>query len=255
MVKLEVRQVSYTAPMSSNGYVGSNAASENPLDKIPTSWYCHTIWSVSMQTAEIKIESKTRILDASLRVIRTKGYSATRVEDICEAAGLTKGGFFHHFKSKEEMAIAAAEHFSAMAEGIFSDAPYQHLTDPLERLLGYVDFRKAILQGELPDYTCLLGTMVQETYETHPLIRKVCDRCISAHAATLVVDIEGAIRKYGISAPWSVESLAYYTQSVIQGAFILAKAQHSSEVAVCCLDHLRRYIELLFNPSQFPKES
>ena len=208
-----------------------------------------------MQTAEIKVESKTRILDASLRVIRTKGYSATRVEDICEAAGLTKGGFFHHFKSKEELAIAAAEHFAAMAETIFSDAPYRRLADPLDRLLGYVDFRKAILQGELPDYTCLLGTMVQETYETHPLIRKVCDRCISAHAATLAGDIEAAVRQFGLTPNWTVESLAYYMQSVIQGAFILAKAQHSSEVAADCLDHLRLHIERLFHASQVPKES
>jgi TetR/AcrR family transcriptional repressor of nem operon len=202
-----------------------------------------------MQTTEIKHESKTRILDASLRVIRTKGYSATRVEDICEAAGLTKGGFFHHFRSKEELAIAAAEHFSAMAESIFSVAPYHQFSDPLERLLGYIDFRKAILQGELPEYTCLLGTMVQETYETHPLIRKVCDRCISAHAATLAADIEAAVREYGVNPKWTVESLAYYMQSVIQGAFILAKAQQSSEVAADCLDHLRHYLGCLFRRS------
>jgi TetR/AcrR family transcriptional repressor of nem operon len=201
-----------------------------------------------MEMTETRHESKTRFLDAALHVIRAKGYSATRVEDICDEAGLTKGSFFHHFGSKEELALAAAEHFSAMADGIFSVAPYQSLTDPLERLLGYVDFRKAILQGELADYTCLLGTMVQEAYDTHPQIRKACDRCIGAHAATLVPDIEAAIRKYGITADWTVESLAYYTQAVIQGAFILAKAQHSSEIAAASLDHLRRYLEKLFTP-------
>lgn len=105
-----------------------------------------------------------------------------------------------------------------MADGIFSIAPYQSLSDPQERLLGYVDFRKAILQGELPDYTCLLGTMVQEAYDTHPLIRKASDRCIGAHAAILVPDIEAAIRKYLVKADWTMESLAYYTQAVIQGA-------------------------------------
>jgi TetR/AcrR family transcriptional repressor of nem operon len=211
-----------------------------------------------MQTAEIqhesnrefRHESKTRLLDAALHVIRARGYTATRIEDICETAGLTKGSFFHHFKSKEELALAAAEHFSATADGLFSIAPYQKLSDPLERLLGYVDFRKAILQGELPDYTCLLGTMVQEAYETHPLIRKACDRCIAAHAATLVPDIEAAIRKYGVKADWTVESLAYYTQAVIQGAFILAKAQHSSGVAAASLDHLRRYLVTLFASSE-----
>jgi TetR/AcrR family transcriptional repressor of nem operon len=195
---------------------------------------------------EIHQDSRTRLLDAALHVIRSKGYSAARVEDICEAAGLTKGSFFHHFATKEDLALAAAEHFSALAESIFSTAPYQYLPNPLDRLLGYIDFRKAILRGELPEYTCLLGTMVQETYETHPAIRKACDRCISAHAATLVADIAAAIRKYGIAANWTVESLAYYTQAVIQGAFILAKAQQSSQVAAACLDHLRRYLELLF---------
>lgn len=199
-----------------------------------------------METAAIKHDSRTRLLEAALHVIRVKGFTATRVEDVCQAAGLTKGSFFHHFATKEELAVAAAEHFAAMAESIFSVAPYRSLADPLERLLGYVDFRKAILEGDLPDYTCLLGTMVQEIYETHPLIRKTCDRCISAHAATLVADIEAAVRKYGIQPGWTVESLAYYTQAVIQGSFILAKAQHSSEVAAQCLDHLRRYIEVLF---------
>src|ERR1700690_630903 len=105
--------------------------------------------------------SRTKIFHGALYVIRAKGYSAARVEDVCEAAGLTKGSFFHHFASKEDLALAAAEHFSAFADGIFSAAPYQVLSDPLERLLGYVDYRKAIAQGELPEYTCLLGTMVQ----------------------------------------------------------------------------------------------
>jgi TetR/AcrR family transcriptional repressor of nem operon len=195
---------------------------------------------------ETQHDSRNRILDAALYVIRVKGYFAARVEDICEAAGLTKGSFFHHFASKEDLALAAAEHFAAFAESIFSIAPYHFLADPLDRLLGYVDFRKAILHGELPDYTCLLGTMVQETYETHPAIRAACDRCISAHAATLVADIEAAVEKYGLSPEWTVESLAYYTQAVIQGSFILAKAQQSSLIAASCLDHLRRHLQLLF---------
>lgn len=203
-----------------------------------------------MTTTETRHESKTRFLDAALHVIRAKGYSATRIEDICEESGLTKGSFFYHFSSKEDLALAAAEHFSSVADGIFSTAPYRTLTDPLDRLLGYVDFRKAILQGELAEFTCLLGTMVQEAYDTHPLIRETCDRCIGAHAATLVPDIEAAIRKYGIQADWTVESLAYYTQAVLQGAFILAKAQHSSDVAAACIDHLRRYLELLFKQPQ-----
>jgi TetR/AcrR family transcriptional repressor of nem operon len=180
-------------------------------------------------------ESKTKILDAALQVIRATGYSATTIDDICLAAGLTKGSFFHHFKSKEELALAAAGHFAAMANGLFAQAPYRALDDPLDRLLGYVDFRKTILQGSLPEFTCLLGTMVQETFESHPAIRQACDTYISVHAAEVAKDIAEAKRRYAPNATWSAEGLALYTQAVIQGAFILAKAKGGSEVAGDCL--------------------
>ena len=203
-----------------------------------------------MTHTETRHDSKTKLLDAALYVIRAKGYTATRVEDICEAAGVTKGSFFHHFKTKEELAIEAAAYFSSMADTLFASAPYRSLPDPLDRLLGYVDFRKAILMGELPQFTCLLGTMVQEVYETHPLIREACDRYIRAHAAKVEADIDEVIARYGPHADWTASSLALYTQAVIQGAFILAKAHQSAAVAAANLDHLRRYLELLFTRPQ-----
>jgi TetR/AcrR family transcriptional repressor of nem operon len=194
-------------------------------------------------------ESKAKFLDAALHVIRAKGYSATTIDDICEAAGLTKGSFFHHFKSKEDLAIAAAAHFAAMADGLFSTAPYQTATDPLDRLLGYVDFRITSLQGELPEYTCLLGTMVQEIFDTHPIIREACDEHISAHASAVARDIAEAKQLYVPDAPWSAESLAFFTQSVVQGSLILAKAKHGPEIAAESLRHLRRYLEIQFKPA------
>jgi TetR/AcrR family transcriptional repressor of nem operon len=195
---------------------------------------------------ETRHESKTRLLDAALRVIRTKGYTATRIEDVCEAAELTKGSFFHHFKSKEELALEAAAYWDTVTGGLFVGAPYHGLPTALDRLLAYVEFRKAILQGELPDFTCLVGTMVQEVYGTQPAIREACERSISGHAATLEADIAEAMRDHGLDAEWTAESLALHTQAVIQGAFILAKAKGNAGVAAASLDHLRRYLELLF---------
>jgi TetR/AcrR family transcriptional repressor of nem operon len=199
-----------------------------------------------MNTTETRHESKTRLLDAALQSIRAKGYSATRIEDICKTAGLTKGSFFHHFDSKEALALAAADYWIEGTSALFASAPYHAHADPLDRLLGYVDFRKALLGGELRDFTCLVGTMVQEVYNTHPALREICNRSISTHAATLVADIEEAMRERGIHGDWTAESLALYTQASIQGAFILAKATHGAAIASACIDHLRRYLELLF---------
>jgi TetR/AcrR family transcriptional regulator, transcriptional repressor for nem operon len=198
------------------------------------------------QHTESQHESKTKLLDAALNVIRAKGYTATRIEDICDAAGLTKGSFFHHFKSKEELAIAATGHWSAVTGSAFVSAPYHDHADPLDRLLAYVDFRKFLLRGELPQFTCLAGTMAQEVYATHPAIRDACGASIGGHAATLEADIAAAMRRYGVAGDWNVQSLALYTQAVIQGAFVLAKAKDDPAVAAQCLDHLRHYLELLF---------
>ena len=191
--------------------------------------------------------SKVKLLEAAFRVIRTKGYSATRIDDICEAAGVTKGSFFHHFKGKEDLAVAAAEHWSATTGALFAEAAYHAASDPLERVLGYIDFRKKLHEGELPEITCLVGTMVQEAYETQPEIRDACGRSILAHAAEIERDIAEAMRDRGIAADWTAGSLALHTQAVLQGAFILAKATGETKVAVASVDHLRRYVELLFD--------
>lgn len=192
-------------------------------------------------------DSRTRLLDAALKVIRAKGYSATRVEDICEAAGLSKGSFFHHFTSKQHFAVEAAAHWSSVTGSLFAAAPYHDHADPLDRVLGYLDFRRAILRREVPEFTCLVGTMVQETYDTCPAIREACERSISGHAAEVAKDLELAKRLHAPDATWMAESLALYTQAVLQGAFILAKARNGPRVAEDCLDHLRRYVEMLFH--------
>ena len=204
-------------------------------------------------TTAAQHDSKTRLLDAALQVIRAKGYAATTVEDICSQAGVTKGSFFHHFKSKDDLALSTTVHWEAITEAFFAAAPYHELADPLERLLGYVEFRGAILSGELPDYTCLLGTLVQETYATHPDIRAACERGMSRHIAELTRDVEAAKRLYAPRARWSTESVGYFIQSVLQGSFVFAKARQSPEVVRENLAHLRRYLQLLFTQPRSTK--
>ena len=194
--------------------------------------------------------AKDKILRTALSRLRTNGYAATTVEDLCAGAGVTKGAFFHHFDSKEDLAVAAVDYWSEVTGELFAEAPYHKLADPLDRVLGYIDFRKALLTGELPEFTCLAGTMLQETYASNPAIREACARSITDHAATIERDIRAAIAKYGIKPAWTATSLALYTQAVLQGAFILAKATGSAKTATDAVDHLHRYVELLFNRAQ-----
>jgi TetR/AcrR family transcriptional repressor of nem operon len=200
--------------------------------------------------------TRAKLLDAARDVIRAKGYAATTVDDICAAAGVSKGSFFHHFESKEQMGIAAVEAFGAMAEGIFTTAPYTELPDPRDRVFGYVAFRAAMLDAGIAQFTCLFGTTVQEVHATHPELRAACNREMTAHVAMLARDLEAARKKYAPKARWKAKSVGYFMQSVLQGAFILAKARQSPRVANDCLAHLRAYLEtLLGSPRNVkPKE-
>ena len=190
--------------------------------------------------------ARQKLIDAAISLIRQKGYSATSVDDLCGAAGVTKGAFFHHFKSKEALAVASTAYWIECTDAGFARAPYHTHDDPLERILGYLEFRKAMLAGKLHEISCLAGTMIQEVFTSHPDIARACEASIYGHAATIEEDIAAAMKRYKVRARWTAASLALHTQAVLQGAFILAKARGDADVAIQSVDHLRRYIELLF---------
>ena len=103
-----------------------------------------------------------------------------------------------------------------------------------------------MLAGTLSEISCLAGTMVQEVYQSHPDIARACEATITDHAANVEKDIAAAMERYRLEADWTASSLALYTQVVLQGAFVLAKAKEGTQVAIDSIDHLRRYVELLF---------
>ncbi len=191
--------------------------------------------------------ARIRLLEAARDIIRAKGFAATSVDDLCRAADVTKGAFFHHFAGKEALGVAAAEHWAETTTAFFAAAPYHAPPDPLARVLAYVAFRKAIIVGEIAEFTCLVGTLAQEVYASAPDMRDACGRSIFGHTATLVDDIEAARLDRGVAGNWTAESLARHTQAVIQGGFVLAKAGNDPELARESLDHLDRYIRHLFH--------
>ena len=218
------------------------------LDSIPTGLYPQFM-DRGITQVSAKAGARQKLLNAALSLIREKGYSSTSVDELCTHAGVTKGAFFHHFDSKGALAVTAANHWSDITGVLFETAGYHQHSDPLDRVLGYLDFRKSLLKGEIAEFTCLVGTMVQEIYGTNPDIREACEASINGHAAKVEADIAEAMKRYRIRAPWTAESLALHTQAVLQGAFILAKAKGGAAIAAASIDHLHRYIELLFQPA------
>src|SRR5712692_787399 len=198
-----------------------------------------------MRIAVTDSPTKQKLLDAAEELMLAKGYTATSVDEVCEAAGLTKGSFFHYFEGKEHLGRLVAERFFSSRKQLFQSAPFRQKKDPLDRVYGYVDFLIDMSRDPMAATGCLLGTFVQELSETHPKIRSVCAACFGEQAEFLKQDLEQAKAKYAPRARWSTQSLAEHLIAVVQGAIILAKAKQDRKVIEASLLHLREYLKCL----------
>lgn len=199
-------------------------------------------------------DARKRLVEAARVLILRKGYAATTVDDVCIAAEVTKGAFFHHFKTKEALGVAVADDWTTCTSALFASADYHGVADPCDRVLAYVALRKELIQGKLPEFTCLGGTLVQEIYQSSPSMRDACATSILGHCGTLEPDMLAALTACGLEHSVSAASLARHTQAVVQGAFIMAKAADDPEVARESVDHLERYLRLLFSRPNVPGE-
>lgn len=191
--------------------------------------------------------ARDRLLEAGVKLVRRHGFAGTSVDQLCAEAGVTKGAFFHHFASKEALGVALAEYWSSSTGAFFASAPFHHEGDPAARVLGYIDLRIALISGAAESFSCVAGTMVQETFLSSDAIRNACNSSISGNAAALEDDLAAALARSGASGV-TAKSLSRHIQAVIQGAFVLAKAAgeaNAAETAREELRHLRRYLEFL----------
>lgn len=188
---------------------------------------------------------RDRLIAGAIQLVRENGWSATSVDAICRTAGVTKGGFFHHFASKEVLGVAAAAAWRAHASILFDAADYRLDPNPVARVMGYVAHRAALIEGTPADFGCYAGTLVQEVHRSSPALRDAGHDAIFDHADSLAADFDAALAAHGVTG-MSGLGLARHVQAVLQGGFVMAKAANDAGPARDAVAHLQRYLELLF---------
>jgi TetR/AcrR family transcriptional repressor of nem operon len=179
---------------------------------------------------------RDKLVLAATELFRRDGYSGTSVSDICDWAGVTKGAFFHHFASKEELAEASLELWDHNVAAMEAAAPFQSVASGKDKVAAYMDFFIELFSRPDLIKSCLVGTTVQEVAETNPALRQASQRCFDhaeARFAAIMSNASPDVDSFALARLW---------MATVQGSLLLYKASGDESVIPDNLKHVRKYI-------------
>ena len=194
--------------------------------------------------------TRERILDSAQAMILDHGYAGVSVDQLISSLGLTKGAFFHHFRSKRELARTLIQRYSDEGVQLFRDnlARAKKLSgDPLQQFLIFIGLYEELFEGLAEPYPgCLLASYVMEMQQFDEDMRRIINVEFEMSRTELTTLINEISEKYPPHSTIDPVSLADGFMSVFEGAFILSKSLREADITVQQLRHYKNYIELLF---------
>lgn len=191
---------------------------------------------------------RDRLVEAARETMLSKGYSASSVDDICASAGASKGSFYHHFDSKEALALAVLDDYYTQGLGRLLDGDFTDEEDPRERLLAFLRHATEISE-ELWAEGCLLGSFALDLGSASPGARRGVAGMFDGLASTLDglfhAAMEAAGRTPGTDGSPTGRDLSEHFLAVIEGSIVLAKAHDDTSRIPSGLEDFSRYVELL----------
>ncbi|TFW29938.1 TetR/AcrR family transcriptional regulator [Duganella callida] len=171
---------------------------------------------------------KEQIVSTSLNLLHSKGFNATSVQDITDAAGVPKGSFYNHFSSKEALGLEVVQRYT---DGVGQIAALlkDRSVAPLQRLRQYFD--RMIAGNTANDYNhgCMLGNFSTELSNQIPAMRVAMRQAFAGSGALLAAVIAEGQRDGSIASALPAEDLAAFVNDAWQGAVLRAKAEQSRE--------------------------
>lgn len=164
---------------------------------------------------------KDKILKAGLDCLTAKGYGATSVQDITDAAGAPKGSFYNHFRSKEHLAVAALDLYQA---GLRLQ-PQHSSKPPLERLRKHFEFMISLIEAKQFRHGCLKGGLAAFVDESHPLIQQAVGAAYTDVTSAIAALLGEAKGMGHLPSNQDVSELAGVLFDAWEGALLRARVE------------------------------
>lgn len=196
--------------------------------------------------------TRTRILDAARRLVLQQGFAGSSVDEIIASAGTTKGGFFHHFPTKQALAHGLVERYVGEDMQLLEDllTRAERLSDdPLQQLLLFIGLQEELVDelGDVPG--CLYASIMYEQELVDERTRELIAEAVRAWRTRTRTKLDEVVAKYPPRVPVDLDALADQGLAVYEGTFVLSRALDEPELLRGQLRHFRTYLELLFTPS------
>lgn len=187
---------------------------------------------------------KEKIIHESLRLFSLKGFLGTTIDDILRATGSSKGGFYNHFKNKEDLFFQVLEE----ARSIWRQRNLTGLGDnqgPIDNVkLFLANFRDQYLR-DLENFPggCIFITLLIELKEQNPLLAAEINKGFIGMKAMLLRYLNQALERGEIKANLDTEAVAGMIFNGILGTTITYNADKSEENLNRAMGYIFAYVE------------
>lgn len=194
--------------------------------------------------------TRERILDFAYDGIVQKGFAATSIEELVEAAGITKSGFFYHFRDKNDLARQLFERFLSEDEGIMEtleERAKELSDDPLQSFLIFLNVYAQMMDDmETLHPGCMVATVTYQERMFDAEVKQMNVDYLLRMRARLGRWLEEIVAKYPPKLEVDVNALADHLNVVVEGAIIQSKALRDEGMMGRQTRLFRNHIKLLF---------
>jgi TetR/AcrR family transcriptional regulator, transcriptional repressor for nem operon len=199
-------------------------------------------------------ETRERLLELAESAVLQKGFAATSIDELIAAAGITKSGFFYHFKDKNELAKALLvrhlEHDHAILEDVFGRADQLH-EDPLHSfLIGLKLFAEVLSNLPAAHPGCLAASYAYQDQLFSQEIRELNFTGVSRWRTRFRDRLERIAKRYPPRIDVDLNVLADMPLTLVEGAIVNGKVLKDDSILPNQMLAYREFVRQVFQPER-----